>query len=256
MSSLGCVSAFAPHLGASSLTIDASQSFFATSIPRLSSLLTLRNSLLSSPSAPTRGTTSLDLLTKLILSHGKLYRLLFSHNPAAFLAMNVSAELMSTYYSTITSACTAPSSSTSEAISSEPTSLYPTLLIVQSLLLLKQCLGDWASSSPIPVDPAFVRQFAELIVTRLLPLRREDLEKWEEEPEEWMNEEESERWEFELRVSCCERQTNAEGGANPVADQQPCAEHVLQSLLNHYKSDLGPSMSSLLQQASGSSRSP
>jgi hypothetical protein len=31
---------------------------------------------------------------------------------------------------------------------------------------------------------------------------------------------------------------------------QPCAEHVLQSLLSHYKAELGPSMASLLQQSS------
>lgn len=182
----------------------AEQSFFTTTIPRLSSLLSLRLSLLSSTSTATNsnGNTaaSLTFLTRLIISHGKLYRLLFTHSPKVFLAMNVTPELMTTYYANITSPCSAPSTSTSEAISSDPTSPFPTALVVQSLLLLKQCLGDWASSSPIPVDPVFVKQFAEILVTRLLPLRREDLEKWEDEPEEWMNEEESERWEFELRV--------------------------------------------------------
>lgn len=32
-------------------------------------------------------------------------------------------------------------------------------------------------------------------------LSSKDLSRWEEEPEEWINEEEAERWEFELRVS-------------------------------------------------------
>lgn len=83
----------------------------------------------------------------------------------------------------------------------EPTSLYPERFVVQSLLLLKSTMGDWASASPIDVSADFVRQFAELLVTRLLPLRTADLEKWSEDPEEWMNEEEADRWEYELRVS-------------------------------------------------------
>lgn len=86
-------------------------------------------------------------------------------------------------------------------ISEEPTSLYPERFVVQSLLLLKSTMGDWASASPIDVSADFVRQFAELLVTRLLPLRTADLEKWSEDPEEWMNEEEADRWEYELRVS-------------------------------------------------------
>lgn len=61
-------------------------------------------------------------------------------------------------------------------------------------------MGDWASKSPIDIPPEFVKKFVMLIVTKLLPLRAADLEKWSDDPEEWMNEEEAERWEFELRV--------------------------------------------------------
>jgi hypothetical protein len=83
----------------------------------------------------------------------------------------------------------------------EPNAPYPERFVVQSLLLLKATMGDWASASPVDVSPDFVRQFAGLIVTRLLPLRPVDLEKWGDDPEEWMNEEEADRWEYELRVS-------------------------------------------------------
>jgi hypothetical protein len=62
-------------------------------------------------------------------------------------------------------------------------------------------MGDWASKSPIDVSLDFVRRFAEILVTKLLPLRPIDLEKWSDDPEDWMNEEEADRWEFELRVS-------------------------------------------------------
>lgn len=82
----------------------------------------------------------------------------------------------------------------------EPTALYPERFVVQALLLLKSTMGDWASKSPIDVSLDFVRQFAELLVTKLLPLRAVDLGKWADDPEEWMNEEEADRWEYELRV--------------------------------------------------------
>lgn len=62
-------------------------------------------------------------------------------------------------------------------------------------------MGDWASKSPIDVSIEFVQQFAQILVTRLLPLRAADLVKWADDPEDWMNEEEADRWEFELRVS-------------------------------------------------------
>lgn len=62
-------------------------------------------------------------------------------------------------------------------------------------------MGDWASASPVDISAEFVQQFAKLLITKLLPLREEDLEKWADDPEEWMNEEEADRWEFDLRVS-------------------------------------------------------
>lgn len=114
----------------------------------------------------------------------------------------------------------------------EPTSLYPTRLVVLSLLLVKSLLGDWDGASTLSVPPGFVTTFASLLITQLLPLRQDDLEKWSEDPEEWMNEEEMDRWEFELR---------------------PCAEFVLKALLSAFKEELGPSMAGLLEQVSGAS---
>lgn len=80
------------------------------------------------------------------------------------------------------------------------TALYPTRLVVQALLLVKSLLGDWDGRAPLDPPEGFVEQFTDLLVKQLLPLRQDDLEKWQEDPEEWMNEEEMERWEFDLRV--------------------------------------------------------
>lgn len=172
------------------------QSFFTSTLPALSSLISLRISLLTStPNAPP--SPPLTLLTKQVISYGKLYRSLFNHNSHAFLAMDLSSSIIETYWQALQGAAADVSSS----IADEVTAPYPERFVVQSLLLLQSTLGNWASASPVDVSPEFVKQFAELLVTRLLPLRQVDLEKWADDPEEYMNEEEADRWEYELRVS-------------------------------------------------------
>lgn len=91
-------------------------------------------------------------------------------------------------------------------ISDNNGSLYPERLIIQALLLLKSTMGDWASRPSISLSgapalpPDFIIRFAELLLMKLLPLREGDIEKWVADPEEWMNEEEADRFEYELRV--------------------------------------------------------
>lgn len=122
-------------------------------------------------------------------------------------------------------------------------------------------MGDWAAKSPVDVSPEFVGTFVEVLVTKLLPLRAVDLDKWAEDPEEWMNEEEADRYEFELRVRfflfpLAQRRISAERffadrWCYSWVDGQPCAEYVLQSVLGHYKEMLGPSMAQLLRDTAG-----
>lgn len=47
---------------------------------------------------------------------------------------------------------------------------------------------------------------------KLLPLRKRDIEKWVEDPEEWMNEEEADRFEYELRVHSSLPRVSASSG--------------------------------------------
>lgn len=117
-------------------------------------------------------------------------------------------------------------------------------------------LGDWDGTSALPVSPDFVQQFAEVLITRLLPLRQEDLQKWEQDPEEWMNEEEQDRWEYDLRVSRAFFPRIPETMKISLTRicTQPCAEYVLKALLSAHREQLGPNMAALLQQVS--SRSP
>ena len=48
----------------------------------------------------------------------------------------------------------------------------------------------------------FVEGAVRLLMTRFIPLTPKDLERWEMDVEEWMNQEENEdeQWEYELRV--------------------------------------------------------
>lgn len=128
---------------------------------------------------------------------------------------------------------------------------------MQALLIIKAMLGDWDGTSPVPVSPDFVRRFAEILITRMLPLRSEDLQKWEQDPEEWMNEEEQDRWEFDLRVraSACFRYLDFGILTRTGSHLQPSAEYVLKALLSAHREQLGPDMATLLQQVSSRSLS-
>ncbi|GAA6047821.1 hypothetical protein JCM3770_004659 [Rhodotorula araucariae] len=198
--------------------------FFRSSISTLSSLLSIRQQLLSA-SPPPYPTPRLEYLTKHIILFGKMYRALKSHNAAHFASMDVALPLEEVYFQVVRDAA----QDVVAKVDDSALAPYPTRLVVQALLLLKSLLGDWDGSSGLAVPPGFVQQFAELLITRLLPLRQEDLDRWSEDPEEWMNEEEAERWEFELR---------------------PCAEHVLKALLSAFRDELGPSIAGLLRQVS------
>ena len=73
----------------------------------------------------------------------------------------------------------------------------PTRMVFPSRVLLRQELNVHAV---LPRD--FVEGAVRLLVTRFIPLTPKDLEKWEMDVEEWMNQEENEdeQWEYELRV--------------------------------------------------------
>jgi hypothetical protein len=92
--------------------------------------------------------------------------------------------------------------------------------LVQGLLLLKRVIKG-ASYSVDPsnseeenentqqakrlidtnlLTPAFVNSCAEVLVTKYMQLRPEDLDLWESDPEGWVNGEEADHWEFELKV--------------------------------------------------------
>ncbi|POY71320.1 hypothetical protein BMF94_5632 [Rhodotorula taiwanensis] len=198
--------------------------FYRSTLPALSQLLELRLSLLAA-GHPCIHSPAFVTFTNHIIACGDLTRSLIGDKLGAFTAMGVAEQVRGIYIQVVEGAA----SDILANVHDDLRSRYPTRLVVQALLLIKAMLGDWDGSSAVPVSPEFVQQFAEVLITRMLPLRAEDLQKWEEDPEEWMNEEEQDRWEFDLR---------------------PCAEYVLKALLSAHREQLGPNMASLLQQVS------
>jgi hypothetical protein len=60
------------------------------------------------------------------------------------------------------------------------------------------------SAKPMQVMPASdVQEAVKILVTQFIPLKMTDLQEWEQNPEQWVNEEDNEndQWEYELRVS-------------------------------------------------------
>ncbi|KAL1914641.1 uncharacterized protein VTP21DRAFT_8052 [Calcarisporiella thermophila] len=76
------------------------------------------------------------------------------------------------------------------------------------------------------LTPSFVHSCAEVLISRFLVLRPEDLASWESDPEGWMNDEEADHWEYQLR---------------------PCSEKVFMDLLTSKREQLAPTMLSLLE---------
>ncbi|CAG8781078.1 16641_t:CDS:2, partial [Acaulospora morrowiae] len=71
-----------------------------------------------------------------------------------------------------------------------------------------------------------VESFAELLITDLISLTKEDLEMWEDDPEGWINYDETDHWEYQLR---------------------PCAEKVFIELLTQYRNSLSVKIAKLLE---------
>ncbi|KAJ8297055.1 Importin-11 [Rhodotorula toruloides] len=197
------------------------RAFFTTSFSTFSSLLTLRLTLLQS-SQTVSASPRLTFLTRHVVKFGKMYRTLLRDFPGRFTDMGASERILELYYQIVLGAV----ADVRNNVSDDVTALYPTRLVVQALLLVKSLLGDWDGRAPLDPPEGFVEQFTDLLVKQLLPLRQDDLEKWQEDPEEWMNEEEMERWEFDLR---------------------PCAENVLKALASVQREKVGPILVQLLQ---------
>jgi hypothetical protein len=106
------------------------------------------------------------------------------------------------YWDKVVQAANAPSS----AVQDSEDVIFPIRFLTQGLLLFKDSVAQWSPSRQTDAQEVLPKEFVEdavrLIVKRLLLLDEADLDKWIEDPEEWINIEEgdSDAWEFEIRV--------------------------------------------------------
>ncbi|GAA5872418.1 hypothetical protein JCM16303_004510 [Sporobolomyces ruberrimus] len=213
------------------------KAFFVSTLPTFTSLVQLRTSLLSSPSSSTASipeTPRLVYLTKYTIGYTKLYRELINHKLESFDQMGITQGVLELVWEVINNATTTPSNHASKTtISDSITSPYPTRFVIPCLLLLKSTLSSWDGQNPlthakIPLE--FIYSLFTTLIEKCLVLTREELEKWEADPEEFINGEEQdegmEKWEFELR---------------------PCAEYVLRSVVSGYKEEMPKKLAAYLQ---------
>ncbi|KAF9282312.1 hypothetical protein BGZ68_006073 [Mortierella alpina] len=116
--------------------------------------------------------------------------------------------------------------------------------LIQGLVLIKKTLKDpqfiLTNRDPEPVvvqcrhiiENEFMtaetsNKLAEILITKYMRLTEDDLEEWDNNPEEWALEEEADSWRYQLR---------------------PCAEKVFMDLLSSHRAQLSP----LLVQLAGS----
>lgn len=148
--------------------------------------------------------------------------------------MGITQGVLELVWEVINNATTTPSNHAAKTtISDSITSPYPTRFVIPCLLLLKSTLSSWDGQNPlthakIPLE--FIYSLFTTLIEKCLVLTREELEKWEADPEEFINGEEQdegmEKWEFELR---------------------PCAEYVLRSVVSGYKEEMPKKLAAYLQ---------
>ncbi|GAA6025975.1 hypothetical protein JCM11491_006406 [Sporobolomyces phaffii] len=217
---------------------DTIKTFFVSTAPTFTSLVQLRLSLLSSASASSASTSAnapvpetrrLTLLTKHVISYTKLYRgLIDQFDLNVFDQMGITTDVLQLVWEMVKNAC---AGAIEANINDSFASPYPTRLVIGSLVLLKSTTSSWDGQTPLAIPWSFIEQFSTVLVTKLLLLRPDELERWEDDPEEFVHEEElgESQWEFELR---------------------PCAEWCLRGLIGGYKDELGPVLARYVRDAS------
>jgi len=165
---------------------------------------------------------SLLRLTKHVRLFGKYFRRTQMFSTARFVHLPESRQLVMFYWEKVVVATQAPG----QAIADSDGALYPVRFLTQALSIFKESLAQWsprkkATSQTIgwsllarrihtaklrdiveELPPEFVTSAVQLFMNQLMLMDETDLNKWLEDPEEWINMEESDNdaWEFGIRV--------------------------------------------------------
>ncbi|RUP42843.1 armadillo-type protein [Jimgerdemannia flammicorona] len=216
--------------------VEETRQFFTLTLVHLQRFYALRPAFLDTPIA-----TPLD---SHIIKLGKLYLDLQKYHPLPFVLAPRATDVVAFYWGVL-----AEEGNRVGARLTTEQPLHPPLFerfLVHGLLLLKNTIKNFSytaekGASPEEAStvsrarqvidqslltPGFVNSCAEVLVSRYMVLRPEDLEAWETDPEGFVGGEEADHWEFELR---------------------PCAEKVFMDLLSQYRVQLSPILLNLLE---------
>ncbi|CAG8596026.1 7001_t:CDS:10 [Dentiscutata erythropus] len=211
--------------------VDETKTFFLLVLEHLQKFHALRNAFQDSASP------SLEFIDAHITRIGKFYIELLKTHPISFIMTPGAVDVIQYYWKLL---ITYGKSNEDLSCKSPVIEKY----LIQALLLLKGIIRKSAynhglkESKDLQVSeamrivdeqistPNFVESCAELLISNLIILRKDDLIMWEEDPEGWINYDESDHWEHHLR---------------------PCAEKVFMDLLSQYRDLLSPKIVKLIE---------
>ncbi|KAJ1733744.1 hypothetical protein LPJ61_001412 [Coemansia biformis] len=189
------------------------------------------------------------VLRKIVLLYGKLYLDFQKYHAVQFITVPCTKNMLHWYWQQISSEAPrlvvplAAADSDADSDAPEPT-LEP--LLIQGLVLYKNVAKNYFyqpedSDGPDSdsrrcrqiiddevLTPAFVAQMAETLMLRYIPLKPRDLERWQDDPEGWLADEDSDYWNFEVRR---------------------CAEHLFVDLVSQNRARLAPELAALVLQS-------
>ncbi|KAJ1939206.1 hypothetical protein FBU59_004203, partial [Linderina macrospora] len=201
--------------------------FYLTSVTHLAAFYDLLKGL----PAEKRMSDETLILRKIILLYGKMYLGFQKGHAVSFITMAEAKDILRWYWSQIESEAPKLAININDLHAESDVVLEKVL--IQGLILHKEVVKnffyDYEENEPENSDarrcrqaidgdilaPEIVQQMAQTLMVSYLPLKSRDLVEWQDDPEAWTNDEQSDHWEFDVRR---------------------CAEHLFIDLVSQNKS--------------------
>ncbi|KAJ2725539.1 hypothetical protein GGI07_001165 [Coemansia sp. Benny D115] len=157
------------------------------------------------------------VLRKIVLLYGKMYLEFQKYHAVRFILLDCAKPMLAWYWSQIQSEAPKLTSSPIDSDGAPELILEP--LLIQGIVLYRNTVKNffYTTDENNPEDsdvkrcravidgtimvPDFVSQVAETMMAFYIPLKPKDFAMWEEDPEAWLVEEDSDYWEFDVRRS-------------------------------------------------------
>ncbi|KEI37478.1 uncharacterized protein L969DRAFT_25906 [Mixia osmundae IAM 14324] len=178
------------------------RAFYHSSIESLPKIVALRRAFVEALTAAKgdhilNNTTYnlLESITRICLANAKFFRKFWIHRKSELYAMGSIDAMMSNLWLLVEHAST----DIEALVSDQVTAIYPERLLVQGLITLSLVFGEPPQDMAQMSDANFALHFTRTIATKLLPLTDGDIAAYNDDAEAWLNEEEADRWEYNLR---------------------------------------------------------